>query len=206
MVPRHHHLGNWRSFLHVASIYAPEDDARAANAALFAAIVELAAIGEVPILLAGDFNLEPQNSPKLHAACTNGGWHDIADLFARQNGAPVASSCTARPGAHPRRIDYMLANTVMFGACTEFSVLENTGLPTHKPLSVLLSLDALERRPPSTHATSAAPATPPKSSAAATADDDHDESMDPDDAASRKREHPTGSPPGAGKKPGRLPK
>ena len=34
----------------------------------------------------------------------------------------------------------------MFGACTEFSVLENTGLPTHKPLSVLLSLDAFTRR------------------------------------------------------------
>ena len=40
----------------------------------------------------------------------------------------------------------MLAKTVMFGACTEFSVLENTGLPTHKPLSVLLSLDAFTRR------------------------------------------------------------
>ena len=124
------HWGNWRYFLHVASLYAPVDDAQAADAALFAALVELAALGEVPILLAGDFNLEPQNSPTLHAACTNGGWHDIADLFARQNGAPAASTCTARPGAHPRRIDYMLANTVMFGACTEFSVLENTGLPT----------------------------------------------------------------------------
>ena len=95
--------GNGRSFLHVASLYAPVDDARAADAALFAALVELAALGEVPILLAGDFNLEPQNSPTLHAACTNGGWHDIADLFARQNGAPVAPTCSARPLSHPLR-------------------------------------------------------------------------------------------------------
>ena len=72
--------------------------------------------------------------------------------------------------------------------------------------AISLRLDAMERRPPSAHAASAAPATPPRSSAAATADDDHDESMDPDDAASRKREHPTGSPPGAGKKPGRRAK
>ena len=84
--------GNWRSFLHVASIYALVDDARAADAAIFAALVVmaalvvLAALAKVPILLAGDFNLEPQNSPTLHAACTNGGWHDIADLFARHNG------------------------------------------------------------------------------------------------------------------------
>ena len=99
--------GNGRSFLHVASLYAPVDDARAADAALFAALVVmaalvvLAALAKVPILLDGDFNLEPQNSPTLHAACTNGGWHDIADLFARQNGATAAPTCTARQGAHP---------------------------------------------------------------------------------------------------------
>ena len=72
--------------------------------------------------------------------------------------------------------------------------------------AISLQLDAMVRRPYSAHPTFAAPATPPMSSAAATADDDHDESMDPDDAASRKREHPTGSPPGAGKKPGRRAK
>ena len=40
----------------------------------------------------------------------------------------------------------MFANTVMFSACKDFSVLSDTGLPTHKPLSLQLSLDAFQRR------------------------------------------------------------
>ena len=134
------------SFLHVASLYAPVNDAKAADAALFAALTELAALGEVPIILAGDFNLEIFQSPTLSAACTNGGWHDLADLFAKRDGAPAAPTCAVRPGTRPRRIDYMLANTVMLSACMDFSLLDDTGLPTHKPLSVLLSLEAFARR------------------------------------------------------------
>ena len=59
--------GKGRSFLHIASLYAPVDDPPAADAALFAAFAELAPLGEVPILLAGDFNLESHLSPSLHA-------------------------------------------------------------------------------------------------------------------------------------------
>ena len=138
--------GTGRSFLHVASLYAPVDDAQAADASIFAALTELAALGEVPILLTGDFNLEAHLSPTLAAACTNGGWHDVAELFARQSGTPAAPTCTARPGAEPRRLDFMLANTVMMSACQAFTILEDTGLPTHKPLSLLLSLQAFARR------------------------------------------------------------
>ena len=138
--------GTGRSFLHVASLNAPVDNPKAADAALFAALEELAPLGEVPILLTGDFNLESHQAPTLHAACTYGGWHDVAALFAQQGRAAPDTTCLARPGAHPRRIDYMLANTVLFSACQAFAVLQDTGLPTHKPLSVLLSLEAFHRR------------------------------------------------------------
>ena len=64
--------GTGRSFLHVASLYAPVDDPQAADAALYAAFAELAALGEVPILLAGDLNLETMSSftptPLTHRA------------------------------------------------------------------------------------------------------------------------------------------
>ena len=49
------------------------DNAQTADAAIFAALAELAALGEVPILLTGGFNLEAHQSPALAAACTNGG-------------------------------------------------------------------------------------------------------------------------------------
>ena len=103
-----------RSFIHVAPMYAPVDDAQAANADLFAALTQLAALGEVPILLTADFNMEAHLSPSLSAACTNGCWHGLADLFSRQARTHAASTCVARP--QPRRIDYVLANTVMLGA------------------------------------------------------------------------------------------
>ena len=50
-------LGSGRSFLHVASIYATVDNPKAADAALFAVLEELAPLGEVPIILTGDFNI-----------------------------------------------------------------------------------------------------------------------------------------------------
>ena len=54
----------------------------------------------------------------------------------------------------------------MFHACTRFTVLEDTGLPTHKPLTVHLSLDAFCRRAlrpqrPLAFPSSAGPATDP---------------------------------------------
>ena len=58
-------------------------------------------LGEVPILLAGDFNLESFQLPSLSTACTNGGWHDLANLFATATASPPVRP--DRGPAGPRR-------------------------------------------------------------------------------------------------------
>ena len=133
MVTRHHPLGHRTLFPPRRLHLRPRRQPQGYRCRHFAALEELAPLGEVPILLTGDFNLESHQAPTLHAACTYGGWHDVAALFAQQGRTAPDTTCLARPGAHPRRIDYMLANTVLFSACQDFAVLQDTGLPTHKP-------------------------------------------------------------------------
>ena len=95
-------------------------------------LVEAAALGDVPVLIAGDFNVETTESPALLSAFAHGLWIDAA--VSMGNMTP-----TSEAGKGLRRIDAILMNR---GAATAISndttihVHKSELIPTHKPVII----------------------------------------------------------------------
>jgi endonuclease/exonuclease/phosphatase family metal-dependent hydrolase len=147
---RHHGaaiaLGSGRGVLHVRSLYghtgaAQNAEAMRLNEQLLAqALAAAASLGDAPVLLMGDFNIDPSSSPVLRAALATGRWFDAAAVHAASMGKSPDLTCFASPDG--TRIDIVLCNRASAAALRHVEVLADTGIPTHRPVVVHLELES----------------------------------------------------------------
>eukprot|EP01060_Flectonema_neradi_P033034 TRINITY_DN5422_c0_g1_i1.p1 TRINITY_DN5422_c0_g1~~TRINITY_DN5422_c0_g1_i1.p1 ORF type:complete len:296 (+),score=66.09 TRINITY_DN5422_c0_g1_i1:58-945(+) len=93
---------------------------------------EAAALGDVPVIIAGDFNMDTLESPGIQSAISQGQWIDAA--VAMGNTSPTSDA-----GKATRRIDAILMNRIAATAITSKTevVVENSDLiPTHSPVII----------------------------------------------------------------------
>ena len=123
-------------------------EAMAENERLLALVLEDAALlAGTPTLLLGDFNVPPDRSAVLGAALGGGGWVDLHHAWATLQGETPAATCFAQPTKSAgTRIDLILANAAAAPALTGVRVVEETGLPTHRPLMAGLEWEAFTGR------------------------------------------------------------
>ena len=113
---------------------ASSPEAMAENERLLALVLEDAALlAGTPTLLLGDFNVPPDRSAVLGAALGGGGWVDLHHAWATLQGETPAPTAQPTKSAGTR-IDLILANAAAASALTGVRVVEDTGLPTHRPL------------------------------------------------------------------------
>eukprot|EP01060_Flectonema_neradi_P010365 TRINITY_DN1744_c0_g1_i8.p1 TRINITY_DN1744_c0_g1~~TRINITY_DN1744_c0_g1_i8.p1 ORF type:complete len:1749 (+),score=244.11 TRINITY_DN1744_c0_g1_i8:3140-8386(+) len=114
--------------LHVFSFYGIVGNAERTEILIQEMLTEAAALGNVPVLIAGDFNLDTTDSPALQTAAAQGRWLDIGVML-------NVTEATCNSGKGLRRIDAILTNHVAATAIdgqTKFSVSENPLIKTHK--------------------------------------------------------------------------
>lgn len=140
--------GTGRNFLHLISVYGfahdPTNSSNRLNDALLAQVFEEAAsLGEVPVVIAGDFNILTSSSQTLKDAYSTGKWFDAADMWATANGVEPSATCSK---GRPTRIDYMIVNAAALPAIQSVEVWEDSGLPTHRPVMLELDMEVFTRR------------------------------------------------------------
>ncbi|KAJ9443234.1 Retrovirus-related Pol polyprotein from type-2 retrotransposable element R2DM [Diplonema papillatum] len=97
-------------------------------------------LGAVPIVVAGDLNTDPLNSPALRFALRNG-WTDCAELHAKSLSRPPEHTCYH---GEPSRIDLVLTNEIASSALGNVETFE-AGFPTHKAIRAELHLTAFQQ-------------------------------------------------------------
>eukprot|EP01064_Diplonema_japonicum_P010328 TRINITY_DN175_c0_g1_i5.p1 TRINITY_DN175_c0_g1~~TRINITY_DN175_c0_g1_i5.p1 ORF type:complete len:1917 (+),score=407.73 TRINITY_DN175_c0_g1_i5:183-5933(+) len=132
-----------RRWLHIISIYCPAGTGREETAkreTLLHYILRKKAkeLGNVPILVVGDFNTDEARSPELRKAL-QAGWADTADLCAKWRGKQpdptfVRENCATR-------IDRILASPEAVPAITGCQVNQAIKGTDHRTLTVALELD-----------------------------------------------------------------
>lgn len=105
---------------------------------------ECVAWGQVPIVIGGDYNLHLSQSLTVTNLLFNGRWCDAAVEHARRCGdLDPPPTCFAKPGVSKgTRIDGLLLNSVLAKSFVSLSY-PSSGLPTHRPLLLELSLATL---------------------------------------------------------------
>ena len=99
----------------------------------------MSSLGDVPIILLGDFNTAPEHSAVLSTEIGQGNLFDISAIFAQARGEEPAKTCHVHQTSEGSRVDLVLTNHVLAGTCRECDLFKESGLPTHTP--VLVSLD-----------------------------------------------------------------
>ncbi|KAJ9457140.1 Retrovirus-related Pol polyprotein from type-2 retrotransposable element R2DM, partial [Diplonema papillatum] len=97
-------------------------------------------LGAVPIVVAGDLNTDPLNSPALRFALRNG-WTDCAELHAKSLNRPPEHTCYH---GEPSRIDLVLTNEIASSALGNVETFE-AGFPTHKAIRAVFHLTAFQQ-------------------------------------------------------------
>ena len=145
-------VGDGRVVLHVMSVYGwtgseQKFEAMTANENLFRDMFEVAAgLGEVPIIIAGDFNVHVERSSQLTSAVATGMWHDVARVMAAAKGAEPAATCFKNADSMGTRIDLILCSSAVVGSVASCRVEAESGLPTHRPVHAELDLKAYGQR------------------------------------------------------------
>ena len=97
-------------------------------------------LGDVPILLVGDFQTNPSESKILGIMTSNGLYHDLGAMLSD-------SAWTYQKGNDSSirtRIDLALCNNIMLPLLKSFEIVDSSGLPAHRPLKITLSLSPHE--------------------------------------------------------------
>ena len=87
----------------------------------------------LPVLILADLNLQPQVSDVCRRACLQGGCVDAALATSKLDPTHYP------PHGQPRRLDVALLNKTVADAFNGYAVLDDTGLPSHRPAQVFLS-------------------------------------------------------------------
>ena len=106
----------------------------------------IASLGDVPLLLLGDFNTSPDHSAVLPAEIGQGRLFDMAAVFACAQGIDPPNTCHVHQTSAGSRIDLVLANHVLVGCCQGCQLFHDSGLPTHTPVLVTLATEGVAQR------------------------------------------------------------
>ena len=138
---------NGKTALHILCVYGHSGmEVRVQRETLLQEALDLAAgLGQVPVLLLGDLNTNPETSAVLSQACRVGGWTDAAVSYAELKQQEVRNTCWA--SKEGTRLDICLLNPCAAPALRSVEVAEKGeyGIPTHCPLFVDLDLAAFRR-------------------------------------------------------------
>ena len=97
------------------------------NDAFLCDVFEAAAeLGNVPILIMGDFNVPAHMSGAIASALLTGRWFDVAASTALARGATLANTCFVRDTSVGSRIDLVHANSVAMDAVTICNTVNGT--------------------------------------------------------------------------------
>lgn len=155
-----HDTGRWHSLtvrvrnsntlLHVVSLYGfagandGGEQAECNEKLILNAIAEAESIGEIPVVIAGDFNVALENSAALTNATMTGKWTDAATAQAWQDG--VEPQATYDSGGRTSRIDMLLLNNEAMQAFRAFKVIDppGHGIKSHKLLEARFDFNVLD--------------------------------------------------------------
>jgi hypothetical protein len=147
-------VGSGRTVVHLL-VYYGWSGARSGNAeakhrnelGLRQALRYAAALGKVPVILAGDMNDEPASSPTLAEALQSGRWWDCALMEAQKQEPPVIPSPTYVTASGSSRIDLALLNGEAKAAFRRAWVgdPEAHAFPGHRPLFVEFQWSAIHQ-------------------------------------------------------------
>ena len=140
-------IGDGKTALHILSVYGHSGtEVGEQREALLQETLDLAAgLGQVPVLLMGDLNTNPETSATLSQACRVGGWVDAATTHAELAQQSVQNTCWASENG--TRLDICLMNSCAAPALRRVEVAKrgDYDIPTHCPLFVDLDLTAFRR-------------------------------------------------------------
>eukprot|EP00973_Karenia_brevis_P091639 12408440-Karenia_brevis.AAC.1 len=137
MVP----VGDGKQIIHIMSVYgyggaSHNSDDMAKNEELLRAVLCSAMeLGNVPVVIAGDLNVDPQRSAALCSALASRRWVDAELASSSFSGRPPRPTCFS--GSSPTRIDIILCNDIFASSLRGVRVVDETGLPTHMPVAAL---------------------------------------------------------------------
>ena len=138
--------GNCKQTLHIFSIYGftghySHSNVAELNEALLHDVLDvLAPLGpDVPVLILGDINVDPANSPVLSHAITKGLLTDLG-----HNCGPTFFPTHG----NARRLDVALATKAAASALLSIEALPDTGLPGHLPLALKLDIPSFSEQVP----------------------------------------------------------
>eukprot|EP00435_Cladocopium_sp_Y103_P024850 s449_g6.t1 len=141
--------GNCKDLIYALTIYGfPGASAPGAvrnqNEQLFeAAFLALAALGDVPIVIGGDFNIDVQDSPVIASALGTGHFFDAIRWIAHSQGEEPAPTYERSKN----RLDHILLNRPAMAALpTGGNVIYDHGFPTHTPVFVELKLSSFRQK------------------------------------------------------------
>ena len=144
-------LGDGKCCLHIVSFYGYTNAARnacerAKNEELLGLLFEvLAALGQVPILILGDFNTNSTHSTTLDVALRSQQWYDAALIWEDKTGQQAKNTCFVRATSQGSRIDLALMNRQLASTLQDFQTLQETGIHTHDPLQLTLDVSLCEQ-------------------------------------------------------------
>ena len=99
-----------------------------------------ARLGDVPVMIAGDVNVNPDTSSALQRAVATGRWLDAAHVCAQSQGFVADPTCFVRSTSVGSRIDVIFMNSVMRPMLGEAGALLDSTLPVHCPVASELGL------------------------------------------------------------------
>ena len=139
------HRGN--SLLHVVSVYGHPgandggEEMERNEEFLTNVFLEAASLGNVPVVIGGDFNARLENSTALSGFVTSGVWSDAASLYSMVTGEPMADTYQTYSGTS--RIDMLFMNAAATRLFKSFKVVNvpPEGIKRHKPIEAIWSFD-----------------------------------------------------------------
>ena len=101
---------------------------------------EATSLGNVPVIVLGDFNIKPERSPILSHLVTSGLWCDIGQTYAVLEGSDPLPTFDAR-GTNSR-IDLAFGNPELMRLLKSYEVLDvpPNGIKNHKPVRVVIDV------------------------------------------------------------------
>ena len=132
--------------VHIVSLYgfprANEggDEMEENESLLSNAFAEATSLGNVPVLVMGDFNVSAERSHVLSNLVTNGGWTDIGRTYATLMEEEPAPTFAAR--GISSRIDLAFGNLEAMRLVKSYEVMDvpASGIKGHKPIKVILDV------------------------------------------------------------------
>ena len=96
--------------------------------------LEAASLGNVPVVIGGDFNVSLENSLTLSRFVSSGIWSDAASLYSMATGEPMIDTYKTTVGTS--RIDMLFMNAAATRTFKAFNVIEvpPDGIKRHKPV------------------------------------------------------------------------